>query len=280
MELAHTPTVSRASGLLAGTSSNATCAALLGVGLLVWSSSAAAESPRTDQSGESSSFANPSYAPSQPAPPGGELLPPPPPATPESINTMQQLERAEREDSGRGLQFFWIDPEVGVKWVDLSLLSNSELVDGDDFDASGFGPSLGAGIGGRFLYFTAGARFRYTLLPLFDLWTLGLEGSLRIPLGRLEPYLFVGGGYLRTTGVDAKDGGRFKDLVLSGGYAAFGGGVDYFITPVLALGARADVEVTLASREALATETSGIYAEEGSGIGLAGTAALHVSLHF
>ncbi len=228
------------------------------LGAVAWSPLAAAQTP---------------YAP----PPGGELLPPPPPASPESVNTIRQLELADREDSGRGLQYFWIDPEVGIKWVDLALINNADLVDGDDFEGSGLGPSLGVGLGGRLLYFTAGARFRYTMLPEFDVWTVGLEAALRIPRGQWEPYLFAGGGYLRTANIGDD---RLDELVISGGYGALGGGVDYFITPVFALGLRGDVELTFVGRDALPSEAPRFYEQDGSGVGLAASAALHLSLHF
>lgn len=209
----------------------------------------------------------------------GQLLPPPPPPTPAAVNTERELELSERRDSGRGLQFFWLDAEVGARWYDLGLLSDSGLIDADE-DAGGLLPSLGLGAGARFLYFTGGARFRLNMSGDLPFWTAGLEAALRIPKGVWEPYVFVGGGYLRTLEYKDDCGGCYKDLVVSGGYAALGGGLDYFVTPVFAVGTRLDVEVPFVSRAALPGVADGVYAEGASAVGLSANLGLHLSLHF
>lgn len=208
--------------------------------------------------------------------PGGNLLPPPPPPSLESLNTQNELVQSEREDSGRGLSFFWIDPEIGGRWYDLDLLGGANLGESGGYKEDGFVPSLGLGVGARFLYITGGARFRYN----FSYWTAGLEGALRIPMGVFEPYVFVGGGYLRSIDFEDKCGGCLDDMVISGGYGAVGGGMDYFLTPVFALGARLDVEVAFVGRDAVPEAMDGVYQKRGSGVGLSTNAGLHFSLHF
>jgi hypothetical protein len=209
-------------------------------------------------------------------PAGGNLLPPPPPPSLASINTQQALEHSERKDSGRGLSFFWVDPEIGGRWYDFDFLGGSDLGDTGGYREDGFTPSIGLGVGARFLYLTGGARFRYNV----SYWTAGLEGALRIPIGALEPYVFVGGGYLRSITYQDKCGGCLEDMVISGGYGALGSGVDYFLTPVFALGARLDAEVMFVGRDAVPGITEGVYSRRGSGVGLSANAGLHVSLHF
>ncbi len=210
----------------------------------------------------------------------GQLLPPPPPPTPEAQHTERELEISEREDSGRGLQFFWIDPEVAFRWYDFGLLSDSDVLDGETLKASGFAPSVGLGAGARFLYFTGGARFRFNFAGDLPFWTAGLEAALRVPLGDWEPYALVGGGYLRTLKYEDKCGGCYGDLVISGGYATLGGGLDYFVTPVFAVGPRLDVEVPFVSRDAVPAAPEDVYANDGSGVGLSANLGLHLSLHF
>lgn len=210
----------------------------------------------------------------------GQLLPPPPPPTPAAVNTERELELSEREDSGRGLQFFWIDAELGGRWSDFALISDSGLLDGEDIQATNLLPTIGLGAGVRFLYFTVGARYRLNLTGDLPFWTAGLEGALRVPMGNWEPYALVGGGYLRTLQYEDKCGGCYKDLVISGGYAAIGGGIDYFVTPVFAVGTRLDVEVPFVSRDALPQATEGVYATDGSAVGLSANLGLHLSLHF
>src|SRR5690349_16627088 len=66
------------------------------------------------------------YTPSAPPPlEAGGLRPPAPVAPPPGESeTLQQLERAEREDAGRGLEFFWVDVEGGYGYMDLQALSS------------------------------------------------------------------------------------------------------------------------------------------------------------
>lgn len=207
---------------------------------------------------------------------GGNLLPPSPPPSQESMQTQQELERSERVDSGRGLAFFWIDPEIGGRYYNLDLFGGSNLGESGGYKEDGFVPSLGLGIGARFLYLTAGARFRFN----FTHWTAGLEGALRIPLGKFEPYVLVGGGYLRSVDFSDKCGGCFDDMVISGGYGTVGGGVDYFLSPVFALGLRLDADVLFVGRDAVEGIDDGTYAKRGSGVGLGSNLGLHCSLHF
>lgn len=192
------------------------------------------------------------------------------------MNTQQELEMSERADSGRGLSFFWIDPEIGGRYYDLDLLAGSNLGEPGGYKEDGLAPSLGLGVGARFLYITAGARFRYN----FSYWTAGAEAALRIPKGAFEPYVFVGGGYLRSLDFEDKCGGCLDDMVISGGYGAIGGGSDYFLTPMFALGVRLDVEVAFLGRDAVPKAMEGVYRRRGSGVGLATNAGLHFSLHF
>ncbi len=214
------------------------------------------------------------------------LLPPPPPPLPEQAQTEQRLNEAERRDSGRGLQFVWLTPEVGFQWADLSLLSDSDLLDGDVVAADSMGPVLGGGAGLRFLYITGGARFRYALLNDFHLMSIGLEGALRIPMGNLEPYAFVGAGYLNARSFEAEDdvyalGTRAEDLAMHGLDARLGGGLDYFVTPVFSVGARLEADFTYLSRAATLAAGSGtIYSSDGSGMGLTTSAFVVLGLHF
>lgn len=213
------------------------------------------------------------------------LLPPPPPPRPEQTQTEHQLERAEREDSGRGLQFVWLTPEVGFEWASLALLSDSDLFDGDLISGDSLGLVLGGGAGLRFLYFTGGARFRYGLLEDYHLMSVGLEGALRIPRGKVEPYAFAGAGYVRASNFEAEDqvfasGTRRDDLVASGFNLRLGGGLDYFVTPVFSAGARLEADVVFLSRPAVLQSGGGIYASDGSGIGLVTNALLVLGLHF
>ncbi len=213
------------------------------------------------------------------------MLPPPPPPRPEQAQTEQRLNEAERRDSGRGLQFVWLTPEVGFQWADLALLSDSELVDGDLIKSDSMGVVVGGGAGLRFLYITAGARFRLGLLEDYRLMSVGAEGALRVPMGNLEPYAFVGAGYLMASSFEAEEdvyalGTKADDLAMNGLDARLGGGVDYFITPVFSAGGRLEVDFTYLSRAATLDGGSSVYSNDGSGVGLTASALAVLGLHF
>lgn len=216
----------------------------------------------------------------QVSPPAGTgLLPPPPPPTPESAQTMRQLEQAEREDSGRGLQFVWLEPEVGFQWMSLTALKDDAF--DDSLDTAGIGAVLGAGAGLRLLYLTAGARFRYLLLSPFQLWSLGFEAALRVPRGRWEPYVTLGVGYASVVRFVDDSDPIASNVSASGVTTRLGGGIDHYVTPVFSIGARADFEFLFTWRKAMAGADAGsVYAARGSAIGLGASASLVLGLHF
>jgi len=107
----------------------------------------------------------------------------------------KELEKADKEDSGRGLEWVWLNAEIGGEHLGLQTLKASSLVDPKLVKTTQTGLLYGAGVGVRLLVFTAGVRFRLGSFSAWQLWTLDAEGGLRIPIGRLEPYFTVGAGY-------------------------------------------------------------------------------------
>jgi hypothetical protein len=150
----------------------------------------------------------PAPAPPPPGPPlsAGGLAPPaavesaPPPAGPASPEaTEQELARADREDSGRGLEFVWLNGEIGVMHLGLATFSQDKLVDSRDVKTTETGLVAGAGLGLRLVFLTFGARFRYAPLPDVKLWTLGAEAGIHAPFGALELNGSLGLGYAAGT---------------------------------------------------------------------------------
>lgn len=224
------------------------------------------------------------YTPSSPPPlETGGLRPPAPVATPPGESeTLQKLERAEREDAGRGLEFLWVDAEGGYGYTDLQALASSSLLDGTVLsDASG-GLVLGAGAGVRFIFLTLGARFRLTRLDDFDLWTLGGEIGLHLPHGAFEPSFTFGVGYAGAS--PSLDGLNADGLAMSGVSARLGANIDYYVNPLLSFGVHGTFE-TLALWRSGAEQPAGspivqFYADDGSGVGVGGTLTGSVGLHF
>jgi hypothetical protein len=162
------------------------------------------------------------------------------PATPQS--TEQELARADREDSGRGLEFVWLNAEVGVMHLGLGTFSNHHILETSEMaETVQTGLVAGAGLGVRLVFLTFGARFRYAPLPEVKLWTLGAEAGIHAPFGALELNGALGLGYVS---------GGFGDIgpSFAGFDARLGGGLDYYFTNLFSLGANLSGDVMVLKR--------------------------------
>jgi hypothetical protein len=209
-----------------------------------------------------------------------------PPPTPNPSETVARLERAEREDSGRGLEFVWIDVEGGYEYLSLQAFHSGSLLDGAVLEDSGSGLSLGAGAGVRLVFVTLGARFRIAQLSDWNLWTLGGELGLHLPFGALEPSFRVGVGYaaLANPSAEGLPGLDSGDVDVSGIDARLGANLDYYVNPLLSFGVRGSFEVLALWRAGAAGAADrglpASYAEDGDGIGYGATLGVDAGLHF
>lgn len=230
-----------------------------------------------------------------PAPAGPGLAPPPaidvqpPPAPPNQ--TEAELSRADRQDAGRGLEFVWLNVEGAVEHIGLHTFHENKLVDSDTLKSVQTGPVFGAGAGLRLIFLTAGLRFRLASFSAWQLWTLNGEFGWRVPLGALEPYFTLGGGYASLGGFDSS---RLSEAgIASGGISAHGfnvrggAGVDYYLGRTLSIGANLNGEFLFLSRsKATSSETASnptlaaLYSQKGSGIGGGVTLSAVFGLHF
>jgi len=227
------------------------------------------------------------------APPSGEV---PPPAQPPPTSTEQELAQADREDSGRGLEFFWINGEIGGEHLGLQTFKANKIVDAGVVKTTQTGLVYGGGLGVRLVFLTLGARFRLGNFDEWQLWTLNGELGLRIPLGSLEPYFTFGGGY---ASVGAFDTANIGDKLNSAGvditgFNIRGGfGLDFYLSPVFSLGANLTGEMLFLTRPGvdpskLGGSASGseaelsaqVYGADGSSIGSAVTLTAVAGLHF
>jgi hypothetical protein len=210
---------------------------------------------------------------------GGLAPPPSAPRDPESVQTEQSLDTAEKKDVGRGLEWFWINAEAGVHHLGLQTFSGDNLVDTGKVPTTGTGLMLGAGLGLRLMFITIGPRFRYTSLSRYKPWTLDAEIAMRFPLGSLEPYVLLAGGYASVGGFEGDVGeAQASDVKVRGAHVRGGGGLDYYLTPTFSVGANLSLDLYLLSRPAV-SGGQGIYAADGSsvgtGLGLTAVAGLH-----
>jgi hypothetical protein len=188
--------------------------------------------------------------------------------------TEAELQKAEEQDSGRGLEYFWLNAEIGGLHLGPQTFTEDNLAEADLLDPQ-TGLAYGGGLGLRLVFLTFGARFRMASLPDWRLWTLNAEAGLRIPLGSLEPYFTLGGGYVSMSALDR------DELDVSGFGIRGGAGLDFYLTEVFSLGGNLSGDVLFLSRSELGGAAAGtVYAESGSSIGAAGSLTLVAGLHF
>lgn len=207
-----------------------------------------------------------------------------------STQTEAQLDRADKEDSGRGLEFVFLNAEAGPSYVGLETLKSKGLVDSNLVKSKGLGMTYGAGLGVRLLVFTLGARFRYGNFSDWQLWTLNAEAGMHIPLGRIEPYVTFGAGYASLGGI--KPEGLGSSAMSASGLDVRGGvGLDVYLTNTFSVGGNLTGDVLFLGRKdtiptpflppgASPSAASAVYAGSGSGIGAGATLSAVLGLHF
>jgi hypothetical protein len=238
----------------------------------------------------------------------GGLAPPPPMApssyqAPAASETSRDLDDSKKGDSGRGLEWFYLEAEGGFQHVGLRTFN----VDEESFSA-GFietqssGPVIGVGVGLRLIFITIGARGRVGFFNSWDLFSVGGELGLHLPLGNLEPHFEVGGGYTALGSFKgAIESGQaaqaLQNTQIHGFYVRGGAGLDYYITPIFSIGVSANVELLGLTRPGLdPSQVTQIQSDpnlstlqqaraevlkaEGSSYGAAATGTAVLGLHF
>ena len=212
-------------------------------------------------------------------------------ASSKATQTEAQLDRADKEDSGRGLEFAWLNAELGPEYVGLQSLKADNLVDGALVHSKGLGMGYGAGLGARLLAFTLGARFRFGNFSDWQLWTLGAEAGMHIPLGRIEPYFTFGAGYASLGGIKPTGPASSFDPNAHGLDLRGSAGFDVYLSNTFSIGGNLSGELLFLSRSAPAAlplppaanaeqqHAVDVYSQHGSGIGAGGMLSLVLGLH-
>jgi hypothetical protein len=215
----------------------ASCGLLVTFSLLGWSSAGLAQAAPPDSYGTTSPSG---LQAGGLAPPGVGASPSSANYDPNAASTQQTLREADDKDSGRGLEFVWLNVETGYQIVGLETFSKNNLMDAGFTKTQQQGLLLGAGVGLRLIFLTIGPRFRLGTFSSWQMWSANLEAGLHLPMGRVEPYFTVGGGYTSigafdaaNTTVDLKGAG----VNIRGWNARAGFGLDIYVTNVVTIGA-------------------------------------------
>ena len=200
-----------------------------------------------------------------------------------TVETEKMLETAEKEDSGRGLQWFSMNGYAGAEYVNLGTVSYDSLLPAL-IPSTAFAPSFGAYAGIQLVFLTIGARFRYTPTPDWDLYKLAGQIGIHIPVGSVEPYFDLGFGYAGLGGVKIGDT-SYKDASASGYNLYVDAGVDFYLSSAFSLGFLLSVDTLMMSRDGIPPTTdtgqiAGELAQDGSSVGFSVSLGATAGLHF
>jgi hypothetical protein len=214
-----------------------------------------------------------------------------------TMQTQASLEAEEKEDSGLGLEWIYLNAEAGGSYIGLDTISSSDL---RVHDSSSGGAMFGLGAGVRLLFLTLGVRVRDHVHSSFNLWQFNGEIGAHGRFGRIDPYLLFRGGYSTTASlnevVEATSNDRFAtDISVHGLNLGLALGLDYYFSHLLSVGAEASGDFLLltrpkadlpapsaslspADRDRLANDP--LYKGSGSSAGIAAGLSAHVGFHF
>jgi hypothetical protein len=236
-------------------------------------------------------FATSAFA--QVAPPGtiDPNSPGAPNATPPQTATTQQLNEAEQKDTGRGLEFVYLNAEAGFSYMSLASFDSSSLGIQRTDHAGGM---IGFGAGLRLLVLTIGANIRYNMVGAFNLWQIEGVVGLHIPAGWFDPYFALRGGYdfvgaLGDGAANLVGSNTSSDISVHGGNVGISGGLDYYFTKWFSIGADGTFDILFLKRPPLplpagvpasAVAGNALYEQSGSSVGFGLIASGHLGLHF
>ncbi|PIE06024.1 MAG: hypothetical protein CSA75_01690 [Sorangium cellulosum] len=202
--------------------------------------------------------------------------------------TQRQLSDAEKEDSGRGLEWVYFNVEGGYQYLGLETFKSDGLTYAKSVSSTDGGMMLGAGAGVRLIFITLGGRARVGMFDQWNVATINAEVGFHIPIGMVEPYFVFGGGYAFLGSMDAGNWGG--DVSVRGWNLRAGFGLDYYVTPAFSIGGnltadalflfRPGVDLSDTSNTELNTVSQRAAQADGSSVGAALTGSAMLGLHF
>ncbi len=213
----------------------------------------------------------------------------------QSYDTEQSLKTADESDSGRGLQFVWVNAEAGFQYLSLNTFHANNLVDSQFVKSSQSGPLYGIGAGIQLVFLTLGARFRMGDFSAWQMWTLDAEAGIHMPIGRVEPYFTFDVGYASLGAFGGANSAlNLKSANIHGWNGRVGFGMDFYVTKVFSIGALMSGDVLYLKRSKVSTlpvdpalaadpayaSAAKVYANDGSSVGGAATLTGVLGLHF
>lgn len=178
--------------------------------------------------------------------------------------TVAKLDTAEKEDSGRNFELFYLDGSLGASYLDMRQFASSSLAL-EKTSAAGPAFSLGAGI--RLVVLTLGVRARYNALTAFNMWQLDGEVGLKFPISKFDLLIGLHGGYSFVGRLgDASVGNtttptNADNITVHGFNAGLDVALDYYVSPYVSVGIGALADFLYLTRPPVATP-SGLTADQ------------------
>ncbi len=227
-----------------------------------------------------------------------DLQPPPPMSTSTTYVGSNGSANAsdEKDDSGLGLEWVYLNADAGFAYTNLASLSETNL---GLQQSSSAGGAFGVGAGVRLLFFTLGVRARDLQLSSFNLWELDGEAAFHLRIWRIDPYFGVRGGYafsgsFGSGAASLASGSSSSDLSVHGWNVGPMVGLDIYLSHLVSIGFEGNAEFLLLERPALPlppgvtsadvkmlpAEQQQLYSLSGSSVGVGAIATAHLGLHF
>jgi len=201
----------------------------------------------------------------------------------------------ESRDSGLGLEWLWLDADIGGSYVGLDSINSSTF---SLQHSSSAGPAFGARAGVRLLFFTVGVAARDLQLSDFNLWEINGDVAFHLRIDRTDPYFGLRGGYAfvgtLSSSAIASPTGTSPDVSIHGYNAGFVAGCDYYFNHYVSLGIELNPEFLFLQRPKAAlpadfdelppavqmeVQASPLYQESGTSVGFGFTGTAHLGVH-
>ena len=215
--------------------------------------------------------------------------------------TQEDLNRSEKEDSGRSFELLWVDSTLGGSYINMTGLNNSTL---QIQKSSAGGPMADIGVGVRFVVLVIGARLKYNALSSFNMWQMDGQIGLKFPISKLDILIAGHGGYSfvgslgdASVATSTSTPAPTDQVKIRGFNAGLDFGIDYFVSSIFSVGAGGFVDFLFLNRppaplpaavNALpdsdpnkqAVLNDPLYKQSGSSVGFGLGGGLRLGLHF
>jgi hypothetical protein len=203
----------------------------------------------------------------------------------EKTDTTRQL-----EDGGLGLEWVYLNADLGAAYTDLASLKASNWALQDNASS---GPAFGLAAGVRLVFLSLGVRVRDLALSSYNIWETDLEALFHFRIWRIDGYFGGRGGYaflgaFSADSLRTSTGSAASDVTVHGWNVGPTFGLDFYITKLISVGVDANVEAMFLERpplplpagQTVAPQYASLYNASGSSVGVGFIGMSHLGVHF